>query len=838
MLKTNLKLALRNIFRNKLYTAINIIGLGAASAFCILVYLYVKNERSFDNFHADEDNLFRVEQSNIFAGIDAGKKDNSFFSFLISDADQQNMIQTPTALAVDLKKTFPDVENAIRIKTLYGPIIRVGDQSFKESDQSAAYVDPDFFEVFNFPLLRGNKASVLSNKNQVVISQRLAKKYFGSQNPVGKIIDITSEDDAKKGLLTVGGVVKDLPANSSFRFDILIPRESDPNYANELKRGTNTFSDLLIIKLVKGTNMANFQKKLAVFTKSYFKPLTDAMYKEDPKNKPADFHIYLRPFAEAHYNQSEGWAHYTDLKNIYQLISLSVIILLIACLNYILLTLTNAISRSQDVGVRKTIGAGRKQIVFQYYVETQLLAFLAVFIGFLVAISCLPFFNSLTSSELSISSFSFGTIATVLFLLAIVMGLFAGVYPALAMSGLKPLNIMRGFSAYRINPVLSKSLVVLQYSICIVLVISALVINKQMHYINNASMGFDKDQVIVVQNPYNWNDNTERQSLKTRLYNFANTAPYIQDITSTFFNFGGYNNNGHIINGKQVYIEDLNVDYNYFTFNKIPIVMGRDFSRNIASDTARLTLAADQKIAKSSTVGRSVIINETLYNMLGKPKLDNINKELGALIIGVCKDYHTEDLTKKIAPMYHEIEGSPDGYFWIKIRAGKNMPQAMADIKTNWDKLTGNLPLSYTFMDQDVAKSYDAYNRWMSTITTSCILAILIACLGLFGLSGLTTINRTKEIGIRKVLGASVSNLFLLLNRGTLFLAAGSFIIAAPIGFYLAHQWLDNFAYRIKPDWLLFVSAGAIAIITAIIAVSYHTIKTALANPVKSLRSE
>ena len=834
MLKINLKLALRNILRNKLYTAINIIGLGVASAFCILVYLYVKNERSFDSFHQDSDDLFRVEQSNIFSGIDAGKKQTNFFSFLTADADQKNMLQTPTALAVDLKRTFPDVKNAIRVKTLYSPIIRIGNQSFKESDESSAYVDSDFFEVFDFPLLQGNKASVLANKNQVVISEQLAKKYFGNQNPVGKTLNLTSEGL----LLTVSGIAKDFPANSSFRFDIIIPRESDPYYADELKRGTNTFSDLLVVSLVKGTNLVNFQKKLAAFSKQYFKTLTESMYKEDPKNKPADFHVYLRPFADAHYNQSSGWSHYTDLKNIYQLISLSVIILLIACLNYVLLTLTSAISRSQDVGVRKTIGAGRKQIVFQYYIETQLLAFFAVFAGFLLAVISLPFFSSLTGTDLSIASFSFGTIVLLLVSLAIILGLLAGVYPALAMSGLKPLNIMRGFSAYRISPGLSKSLVVLQYTICIVLVISALVINKQMHYINNASMGFDKDQVVVVQNPYNWDDKLNRQSLKTRLYEFANTTPYIQDITSTFFDFGGYNNNGHIIDGKQVYIEDLNVDFNYFTFNKIPIVQGRNFSKNIASDTAVLKLTADQKVPKSSTARHSVIINETLYNMLGKPKLDVINRELGGIIIGVCKDYHTEDLTKKIAPMYHEIQSNPDGYFWIKIKAGKNIPQAMTNIQFNWNKLTGNLPFSYTFMDQDVAKSYDAYKRWMSTITTSCILAILIACLGLFGLSGLTTLNRTKEIGIRKVLGASVSNLFVLLNRGPLYLAAGSFIIAAPIAFYLVNQWLENFAYRIKPDWLLFTSAGAIAMLTAIIAVSYHTIRAAVANPVNSLRNE
>jgi putative ABC transport system permease protein len=834
MFNINLKLALRNIFRNKLYTAINIIGLSVASAFCILVYLYVKNEQSFDNFHQNGETLFRVEQTNIFDSIDKDKSQKGFFSFLTGDEDQKNMITTPAGLAVDLKRNFPEIQDAVRVKGIDNPIVRIGNQSFKEPDQSLAYADADFFQVFNFPLLKGHKASVLSGKSQVVISERLAKKYFGETDPIGKTLNVTSEGL----LLTVSGVAKDFPENSSFRFDIIIPRESDADYANELKRGVNSFSDPLILKLVKGTNVANFERKLDAFTQGYFKLLTDEMAKDDPKSIQAGFHIYLRPFSQAHYNQSDGWNHYTDLKNIFQLICLSVIILVIACLNYVLLTLTSAISRSQDVGVRKTIGAARLQIVFQYYTETQLLAFFSVFVGLLLAVSCLPFFSSLIGAQLSLADFSFGTITLMLFSLAVILGLLAGIYPAMTMSGLKPLNIMRGFSAYKISPVLSKSMVVVQYTICIVLVISALVINKQMHYINNASMGFDKDQVVVVQDPYNWDDKPERQSLKTRLTDFVASAPYIQDMTSTFFNFGGYNNNGFTINGQHLYVEALNVDYNYFSFNKIPIVAGRSFSRDIASDTANLKLTADQEMPKSSSARHSIVVNETLYNMLGKPKFDVINRTIGGIIIGVCKDYHTEDLTKKISPMYHEIYQNPDGYFWIKIKAGKNLPQAIANIQITWNKLTNNLPFSYTFMDQDVAKSYESYQRWMTTITTSCILAILIACLGFFGLSGLITINRTKEIGIRKVLGASVSNLFLLLNKGTLLLAAGSFIVAAPIAYYFVHQWLENFAYRIKPDWLLFVSAGGIAIFTAIIAVSYHTIKAAIANPVKSLRSE
>lgn len=374
MLKINLKLALRNIFRNKLYTAINIIGLGIASAFCILVYLYVKNERSFDSFHKDNSQLFRVEETNTF-NQETPKK--SFFSFLMKDDEQQNNIFTPLAFAGDLKRNFPEVENTIRFNKFY-PVIRVGDQSFKENSDNFTYTDKDFFKVFNFPLIYGNPNYVLSNPNQCVISESLAKKYFGSTNVVGKVLHIVLYE--KTALFTVSGVAKNSPQNSSFRFDMVLPiDESSPNYIKRFQEGS--FNDPLVIKLKKGTDVAKFQKKLDAYGQLYYKSTIAYFTKQDPDFKRTGFHIYLRAFAKAHYNQSIGWWHYTNVKNIYELVGLAAIMLIIACLNYILLTLTNALSRSQDVGVRKTMGAGRVQIVIQYYTDTQLLAFISVFIG-------------------------------------------------------------------------------------------------------------------------------------------------------------------------------------------------------------------------------------------------------------------------------------------------------------------------------------------------------------------------------------------------------------------------------------------------------------------------
>lgn len=835
MLKTNLKLAIRNIFRNKLYAAINIVGLSIASAFCILVYMYVSNERSFDNFHKDGEDLFRVEETDLFPSLGKYQDKKSFLSFLISKDDgQKNMIQTPVMMAIDLKSKFPEIQDAVRMTIMYNPVIRIGDQSYKEKSDNCAYVDADFFQTFNYPLVEGKPASVLADSKSVVISQTLARKYFGNTDPIGKTLNITSN----KLLMTVTGVAKDFPQNSSYRFDLVVPRTSDVYYNDESKNGVNSFSDLLVIRLVKGTNLAVFQHKLDVFAKAYFKPLTDEMAKNDPKTKFPPFKVYLRPYAQAHFNQSPNWGHYTDLKNIYQLVFLTVIILLIACVNYILLTLTSTISRSQNVGVRKTVGAKRWQIIAQYYTETQLLAFIAVIAGFFVAVFCLPFFNSLTGSQMQLSYMPLGTIVLLLLGIALLMGIIAGIYPALTMSGLKPLNILKSFSAFRLNPALSRVLVTVQFGICVLLIISALVINKQMHYISSADMGFATNQVVLLQNPYDFDDLKDAVSLKTRLADFVASQPYLDGMTTASFAFAGYNTSGHLINGQREMIQELGVDYNYLSFNKIPIIKGRNFSPELSADTARIALSKDQTIAKNSTVHANIIVNETLYKMLGKPPLDVINREMGGVIVGVSKDYHTDDLTQPIKPAYHKVAARYIGYFWVKIKAGQSIPQAMDKLHAFWDKETNGQPFSFTFMDQEVAKSYDAFTRWMMTVTTACVLAIIIACLGLFGLSGITTLNRTKEIGIRKVLGASVSNLFLLLNRGTIIMAALSFIIAAPLAYYFVHEWLDNFAYRIKPDWTLFSIAGVMAMVTAIISVSYHTLKAANANPVDSLRNE
>lgn len=407
----------------------------------------------------------------------------------------------------------------------------------------------------------GNPSEVLSGHNQIVLSEKAALKYFRNTNPIGKTLLLPNEDSM---LVTVSGVAKDFPLNSSFRYDLIMPRTSTPDYKGDIDRGINTFSDLLILQLKKGTNFHLFEQKLNEFGQKYFVPTLKEWAATNHDLKPENFHIYLRPFAEAHYNISEGWDYYTDLKNIYQLCCLAIVILVIACLNYILLTLTGTVSRSQEVGIRKTVGAPRKHIILQFYIETQLLAFIAVIMGFVLAVICLPLFNTLIGSNLQLAFFSIRDTGLLLFALGLMLGVLSGIYPALVMSGLKPLNMMRKFSAYKLNPYFSRFLVVTQFSVCIILISSTLAISKQMQYINHKDLGFDKAQIITTSNPYGFGNLQKSYQLKERLAHFASTEPSIENFTSSFM---GYNNtNAYNIGGEKIMLQAFDVDFNYFFF--------------------------------------------------------------------------------------------------------------------------------------------------------------------------------------------------------------------------------------------------------------------------------
>jgi putative ABC transport system permease protein len=816
MLKNYFKIAWRNLLKNRTFTIINIVGLSFSVAFCLLLFFYIRNEQSYDSFHEKKDRLFRMEMTDTWKSPDAKLKEN-LFSFLTKNDDVENQLTFPLVVGIDMQQAFPEVKSMTRFQDQGEQLVKANKEVYKE--KHIIYADDNFFNNFTFHIKKGNAKTALESPKNVIISESAAKKYFGRTEAVGKTIEIVSDSSR---LFVVAAVAEDAPENSSIQYDIVIPLMDDQDYAENIKERFNHSSHLLMVELKENVSATQFENKLNQWVKKYYAEPFVVNGEKYTNKVDANFHWYLRPLMNCHYNVSGPWGHYTNAKNIYQLVCLVIIILLIASLNYVLLVISNAASRSQEVGVRKVMGANRRSIILQFWVETQIVVVISVFIGLALTALLLPLFNNMIGSNLSFANFSWREIIPALLILCIALGVVAGYYPALIISKLKPVSVIKSFQTFKINPRFSKVMVVLQYTACVVLMISAFIINRQMNFINNKDLGFDKEQVLMVSNPtWDWNFTKRAHD---RLRDFANTQPYITQFSGMNGGLNGsYNTNGFVLNGEQKWRKELTVDYDYFEMLGIKFLQGRSFSRAFASDTSKKM--------------HPVIVNETLFNMLGKTaKLGEYCEPLRSTIIGIVKDYHFETLSKKIEAEEHRLTSGYEMYFMFKIKAGQTQ-QAISKIEKEWKSIT-DYPFEYTFLDQTIAKMYDADMRWQKTIQASCFFAIFIACMGLFGLSAINAINRTKEIGIRKVLGASVKEIVGTLSYNFLTMVAISIAIATPLAWWLMNKWLEDFAYRINISWWMFAIVGATALIIAFAAVSFQSIKAAMANPVKSLRAE
>jgi putative ABC transport system permease protein len=813
MFRNYCKTAIRNLLRSRTFSIINLTGLSLSVAFCLLLFFYIRHEQSYDKFHANADRLFRIERTSLWSDEPVEKK-KSIFSFLdskVSDAD--NDIILSLIVGRDLKSTFPDVKEIIRFKSSE-QLIRAGNSVYKEG--RIVYADQSFLKNFSFPLLKGNINTVLTTPQNVVISASIAKKYFADKDPIGKKIEFIS--DSTK-VYTVEGVVKDAPENSSIDYSLILPLQADDDYETNIKERFNHSSHLLFVELNKGASPASFEQKINNWAKTYFSDYF-AYFKNVNTSR---FHLYLRPLADCHYNVAAPWGHYTNSKNIYELACFVFIIILIAALNYILLTVSNLMSRTKEVGVRKVMGAKRRSVILQFWVETQILVIISVIIGTLLAVLLIPVFNRLMNTSLNLSFFSIGEITIALLTLAFILGLLAGYYPAMLISKLKPVAIVKSFQTFRIKPRFSRILVVIQYTGCVILMIAAFVMYRQMQYISNKDLGFDKEQVLIVKNPTYDSDFTKK--VKERLHNFANTQPYISMYSGMNGGLDGAgSSNGFQLDGEQKWRKQLAVDFDYFELLGLKFVQGRPFSRNITSDTSRQI--------------RPTVVNETLFKILGKTaKLGEYNEPLGETIIGVVKDYNFESLSKQIGPEDHVLGLRYTSFFLFKIKPGK-IKEAISKIGKEWKDVADNYPFEYTFLDESIARMYEPEMRWQTIIRASCFFAIFIACMGLFGLSAINAANRIKEVGIRKVLGAEVKDIVKTLSSSFLIMIAISIAIATPVAWWIMNNWLEDFAYRIQLSWWMFAGTGVIALLIALGAVSYHAIKAARANPVKSLRTE
>jgi putative ABC transport system permease protein len=816
MLRNYVKIAWRNLLRHRTFSLINLLGLSISIAFCLLLFFHIRYEQSFDEFQAKKGQLFRMESTNIFADP-RDKPDKSLFNFLSKGEDEKNSDIFPLVVGPDLQRVFPEILSYTRWKEHGEEFVRVGGEVLRQGGM--VYADSNFFHNFSFKVLRGDAAKTLADPKKVILTATTAKKYFGDKDPIGRTIEIASDSNR---LLSVAAIVADAPRNSSIQYSMVLPLAADPRYTMDITEKFNHSDHYLALEMKKGTDLAAFGRKLNRWMRGYFFPTVQDYLKFQPDLDLSHYHWSFRPLSDCHYNASD-WGHYTDIKSIYQLGCIVFVILLLASLNYVLITVSGAAARSQEVGVRKVMGAARWNVIWQSWTETQLLVGIATIVGVGLAWAGIPLLQHAIDSDLVAADISWTDVFAGALSLALLLGLLAGFYPALLISGLKPASILQSFQTFRIKPRFSRMLVIFQFSCCVLLMMAAFVIDRQMAFINHKDLGFDKDQVLIVRNPVF--ERTFSLRLRDRVYAFARSQPGISDYCGANGQLNGIGSmNGLMVNGQQYWMRQYAIDYRYIDLLRLKMEKGRDFSPAFPTDTVRGKEA--------------VIVNETLWGLLGKEaKLGFFCTPIHATIIGVVKDYHVADLSKKIEPTELILAKGWIGNYYLKISPGK-MAEVMSALKKRWAEMADHYPLEYTFLDAQIAKMYVPEMRWQETVRASCMLAILIACMGLFGLSAISAVNRTREIGIRKVLGAGLKDLLGVLGGGFVKMVLLSILIATPISWWLMNKWLADFAYRIDLRWWMPMLVGAVALAIAVATVSYTVLRVAKANPVDSLRSE
>jgi putative ABC transport system permease protein len=806
MIKNYFKIAVRNLWRNKAFTAINIFGLAIGIATCLIIMLFVQNELSYDRFNKKADQMVRV----VFRGSVDGQK--------MKEAN----VMPPVAKA--FLDNYPEVKEATRLREGGSPVIVYDEKSFKEN--AFAYVDSNFFQVFTLPLIKGDAATALKQPNTIIITEEMAQKYFGQADPLGKLLTIKDGNTSFK----VTGVINKVPQNSHFHFDFFasmanVEDASSPSFM------TSGFFTYLVLD--KGADYKKLQSKLPVFVNKYLGPQLQhamGMNMEQFRQKGNDLGLYLQPLTDIHLHsdftndmEPEG-----DIRYVYIFSAIALFMLLIACINFMNLSTAGASKRAREVGIRKVLGSLKMELVRQFLIESIFLTAIGLALALVLVTVALPFFNDFSGKHLSLHFTDNARLIPFLLLLVIVTGVFAGSYPAFFLSSFKPVSVLKGkFSAGKKTLGLRSGLVVFQFFISIVLIAVTTIVYKQLDFIQQVKLGYDKNQVIVLPETYLLGKN------QPAFYNLLLQDPRIENVSISGYVPAGpsYGNNFFIYQGNKsadmIKTMRYDVDYNYLATLSIPMSYGRNFSKNFGTDSS------------------GILLNETAAKALGWDKdavgkivstRDNDGKQTSYHVIGVVKDFHFKSLHELISPLVM-VMGNGAGTMIVKIKT-KDIAGVLAAMKGDWTSLSGEGLLNYSFLDKRVEQTYQAENKMSVLLAIFASLTIFIACLGLFGLVTFTAEQRTKEIGIRKVLGASVPAIVKLLSKEFLKLVFIAIVIATPVAWRVMSHWLQNFAYRISLSWWMFGLAGVIAVLIALLTISLKAIRAAVANPVTSLRTE
>ncbi len=813
MFKINLILAIRNLLKYKGFSFINLFGLTVGLSCCLLIGIYIANELSFDRYHAKADRIWRVSR-------EFRNKNGTM---------QLHLGHLAPPFGPLLKNEFSVVEEATRMLQTNASL-RKGDQLFLE--EQFFFVEPAAFRMFDIPLVQGSTASV-EEPYTMLLSETSAKKIFGNEDPVNQVLRVNDLAEMK-----VTGVYRDFPYNSHFHPDFLASfatmRDTNIYGQQQLETnwGNNSFSTFLLLpekydatqleaqfpafldKVMGSMATANGMPKPSTFTSLHLMPLTD---------------IHLKSHLDSELEENG------DIKRVYIFAAIALFVLLIACVNYMNLSTARSATRAKEIGIRKVVGAYRWEIVGQFLSEAVVLSLSAVVLACGLTFLMLPAVNKLLGQELSVSYSQIGGFAAAAGALALATGLLAGAYPAFFLSGLKPLKMIRGNAAEDQSGrgiSLRKILVISQFSISLILIIATLVVFNQLKFMQSKSLGLNKDQVVTL-NFYN-----PLSQKYDAFYNELVSNPTIKIATRSSrlpsgrlldsFGSAQLQMNGDTLEPTQVDLKMVTVDHRFFPLYDIDMAAGRNYQ-------------SDQGVDRRS----SFILNEAAIRNLRIPSSEEaIGKRINygnrdAQIVGVVKDFNFESLHQDILPMIFFIPTDSTFFNFISVKIdGARTSEALAHIQATWQKFLPEFPYDYSFLDEQYGQLYEAEQRQGRVFIAFALIAIVVACLGLFGLASFTVERRHKEIGIRKVLGASVAGITGLLAKDFLKLVLVSIVIASPIAYWAMSQWLDDFAYRIKIEWWMFVLAGILALAIAFLTVSFQSVKAALMNPVRSLRSE
>jgi putative ABC transport system permease protein len=792
MLKFNFKIAWRNIRKNKVFSSINIIGLALSMSCCLAISMYIWNETHYDTFHTDAKNVYRITN-----------KQNQAGKFYLAAT-------TPGPLAPAIQKDLPEIKNTVRFGNWSG-LLKMGNKVHEE--KSVQLTENSIFSVFNFPLLKGNAKTALLGTDEIVITEKTAIKYFGkdwSNNPslLGQVFILNGDMNFK-----LAGVAANPPENSSIQFDVLLPLAflfKIDEWSNNW--GSNNYHTY--VQLKPGTNVAAFETKLAKQLKVY-KPDTDNLLQLQSLGKQ---YLYSK------FDFFTDWGKRSDIKYVKIFLGVGLLLLLIACVNFVNLSTARSLKRSMEVGVRKVTGASRKQLIFQFLSESVLIAAIAGVIAVIILKLAQPFLLELTGARIEINLTS-GLLFSFFLLFIIVIGLIAGIYPAFILSSFKPIKVLKGKPEIKSGIGFRKTLVVAQFCISIAMMICTFFMYRQLKYVQGKDLGFNLEQIIRVRLSNDLKENVAL--LKRDLDNestIAATAPATMSLAnvdnSANFEWEGMQQ------GQEFLITQANVDPDFIPSLGMELLKGENFKPQKESDTIN-----------------NFILNETAVKLMGLTTTSVLGKRIkfygaNGTIIGVVKDFHFKPLSAGIEPFVFRYQPYA-GYFnlFVKTVPGKTA-EAINQIQKFYKKYEPEVPLEFVFLNESINQLYNEDKRTASVILLFACLTIFVGCLGLFGLTVFAAEQRIKEIGIRKVLGAGVLSVTQLLSKDFLKLVLAAVVIAVPVAWYASKQWLQNYAYRIQMEWWVFAVVGLVVVLIALVTISVHAVKAATANPVGALRND